>query len=872
MLGNIFRLVSPALGARVGNGPRLPTLFRLLVFTTCTHFFSTSLYAAPSSTVAPLQAKGSLLQALESIIVAPTYEGAPDKNDSVSIDIGNGELEVFTAESVGDLYSEPLPFGFQAFHIFNNNGEGSILVDNTDVYISIWDLRGNLKLRITPALKDPTGQLYDFQRGPFITTGICASEQTELTSEANADLGASNLKIANNLRSSPLTLPNRRILRLAVNLDKSYFDFYHKDNLGPAENLVLQANLRFFSKDLNIWLLPSFFSYPNEDLDEQTSADKFVGRPGIFSFDIGHLFRGFWLGTGVGGSAEIGTVCGRGGDIKKKGVAYTVASIAASMGPVDFERNFAHEIGHQLGLFHSFSECPGGDLQFRNSRLEAADGASVMGYSGRCNFSTGDSPSIQATQFSQNSIEQVAEILRVMPSCGERDSKSLSFPGFDTSLDARVPYRTRFSIPVTIKEPLRNSTRLSAESLIRLPEVFDFRARLQPIAATNRTSSELRYPAGATLRIDFPSYGFSDEKICNGGERKWGAAGCFGKIDRVYQNPFAIKLDHELGAVSSVKFPIEFQGEYFGFADNYLAEQTFVAGSTLRIQWNVGGGSIASRVALYFVYPFDYGLNQTELIDNQTLLPGTFGKNYRIISESLPNIGSAEIKLPKLNRLGFLLLLPVTPSNAPPFIFWSRSELFRLKCGTSSRRGTLGEDACPIGQICECEEDTPTPLATPTATPTGVPASATNTPLPTATPVTSRTPTPPPGPTPTSTPLIAATPTPCTPVILAQYPCKAEFASINMLAYTPPLTGCNLADTLGCDHPDFVRRCQSVGGNALQILQEPPGSGLPWAGCVEKYSDGTFCNWAHASCYYLLTRQCIQDCSSGGAGAGGGSS
>lgn len=149
------------------------------------------------------------------------------------------------------------------------------------------------------------------------------------------------------------------------------------------EILMPEAAIKFElieNDDLLIFLNPNTDPYVNSNagldlVNQNTSAINNIIN--VNTYDIGHLFT---LGcTDVGGvSGGQGTVCTQN---KAKGVTCHASSNIIHIA----EEIMAHELAHQLGASHTWSNCPGwmGQLD-SSSSFEPGSGTTIMSYAGGC--------------------------------------------------------------------------------------------------------------------------------------------------------------------------------------------------------------------------------------------------------------------------------------------------------------------------------------------------------------------------------------------------------------------------------------------------------------------------------------------------------
>lgn len=170
---------------------------------------------------------------------------------------------------------------------------------------------------------------------------------------------------------------------------------------------------------------------------------------GAANYDLGHV-----LGTGNGGTANMGVVCvdsGSPGPFKGGGV--TLFGANATVGHPYYLTRLAHEIAHQFGATHSFNDddantsCGSG----RNSisAWEPGSGVTIMSFAGSCNpIATG-----RALYFHGGTLAQIAAFLQSGAICARTVNKGNAAPVVNAGADFRIPRQTPFALTATASDP-----------------------------------------------------------------------------------------------------------------------------------------------------------------------------------------------------------------------------------------------------------------------------------------------------------------------------------------------------------------------------------------------------------------------------------
>jgi subtilisin-like proprotein convertase family protein len=153
------------------------------------------------------------------------------------------------------------------------------------------------------------------------------------------------------------------------------------------------------------------------------------------NYDIGHLFAN----SGGGGDAGcIGCVCVNPtvSDPYGKGSGYTSPSNGQPEGDAFDIDYVAHEMGHQLGANHTFSD----DVEGTGVSVEPGSGSSIMGYAGISDYNVQDQSD---DYFAYASISQIQSNL-ASKSCPVNTVLSNQTPTVNAGADYTIPKSTPF--------------------------------------------------------------------------------------------------------------------------------------------------------------------------------------------------------------------------------------------------------------------------------------------------------------------------------------------------------------------------------------------------------------------------------------------
>ncbi|KFF04714.1 zinc-dependent metalloprotease [Flavobacterium reichenbachii] len=287
------------------------------------------------------------------------------------------------------------------------------------------------------------------------------------TSKMRLECKTADLVLENNSTSKTAKISSSaktlKTLRLALSCTAEYTAYFGGTKAGALAgmNATLSRVNGLFDRDLSVKLVliannndiiytnatTDPYSEPSVGNDEtnptwgkevQATLTSVIGNA---NYDIGHLFGG----SGGGGNAGcIGCVCvnpASSGAVGK-GSAYTSPADAVPEGD-NFDIDFvAHEFGHQLGAFHTFSHT----LEGNGSSYEPGSGSTIMGYAGVTNGYNVQNKSDD--YFSYPSIIQIQNNLATK-SCPVSTAITNNPPVINAGPDYTIPISTPFILTGT---------------------------------------------------------------------------------------------------------------------------------------------------------------------------------------------------------------------------------------------------------------------------------------------------------------------------------------------------------------------------------------------------------------------------------------
>ena len=245
-----------------------------------------------------------------------------------------------------------------------------------------------------------------------------------------------------------------RIIRLAISASAEYTNYWNDDNedngeakedaLGAIVSTINRVNsiyeselgisLKLISGTEIIYDNPQTDPYSDSYNEEvQSTLTDIIGEE---NYDLGHLFH---YGQNSGNAGGIGTLCKDG----IKGSAYTSHGFSDSF--QDFLTDYfdvdyvSHEIGHQLGAYHTYSFID----ESTGSNVEPGSGSTIMGYAGI----TGPDDIQNHTDpyFNYKSIEDIIDYISTQ-SCYSEDEMTNNTPTVSAGSDYTIPIGTAYEL------------------------------------------------------------------------------------------------------------------------------------------------------------------------------------------------------------------------------------------------------------------------------------------------------------------------------------------------------------------------------------------------------------------------------------------
>ncbi|MDO5104925.1 reprolysin-like metallopeptidase [Capnocytophaga sp.] len=170
--------------------------------------------------------------------------------------------------------------------------------------------------------------------------------------------------------------------------------------------------------------------YASESRVLQNTLDAQLGEA---NYHIGHLFHNQNLG---GNAGCIGCVCTNG----QKGRAFSSVRFRRNMDMDAFDINVvAHEIGHQLGAYHTFSH----EYEGTGSQMEPGSGSTIMGYAGV--IQNQNVQNVSDAYFHHRSVYDIMQVV-ANRSCASVSATSNKSPEIGEMKSYTIPHGTAYRL------------------------------------------------------------------------------------------------------------------------------------------------------------------------------------------------------------------------------------------------------------------------------------------------------------------------------------------------------------------------------------------------------------------------------------------
>lgn len=368
------------------------------------------------------------------------------------------------------------------------------------------------------------------------------------------------------------------------------------------------------------------------NLELQNNLTSTIGNA---NYDIGHLFGD----SGGGGDAGcIGCVCvdPTVAVPEGKGSAFTSPSNGKPEGD-SFDIDYvAHEMGHQLGGNHTFSN----DVEGTGVSVEPGSGSTIMGYAGITDY---DVQNQSDDYFAYASILQIQTNL-VSKACPVSTVISNQTPTVNAGLDYTIPKSTAFVLNGTGSDPNGNTMTYCWEQ--------------NDSATTNESgANSIAYgakPAGPNFRSFLPStatirYFPAFPKVLAGQlSTTWESVSTVGRsLNFVFTGRDNAVLGSGQTNTDTMKITVDGNKGPFAVTSQNIDNSSWALGSSQNITWSVNGtSSLSGSANVNIKLSTDGGLTFPTLLATNTpndgseviTAPATAAKNCRILIEPTANV------------------------------------------------------------------------------------------------------------------------------------------------------------------------------------------------------------------------------------------
>ena len=334
---------------------------------------------------------------------------------------------------------------------------------------------------IEPSNTDKSVYGIHYKTGKTNVNGVFCATKEHRSAELDKVIQQGNDYVTSPMFTQRSSDKKYRTLRLAMSCTAEYGNFFGGTTAGALAqvNATLTRVNGVFEKELGLHLIlqnyPSLLYYGSVTADPYSTVTNALSPPdawnsqlmntlhnvvGDANFDIGHLFGA----SGGGGNAGcIGCVCNNTLAIGN-GTATDTYKGAGITSPATGTKNpstnhppsgdafdidyVAHELGHQLGAYHTYSWYEGTGVNF-----EPGSGSTIMGYAGI----TGADLDIQAhsdAYFHVASINNIQTNLALSNKTCDTETAIVNNPPVITTMSSyTIPLNTAFVLTASATDP-----------------------------------------------------------------------------------------------------------------------------------------------------------------------------------------------------------------------------------------------------------------------------------------------------------------------------------------------------------------------------------------------------------------------------------
>jgi len=334
---------------------------------------------------------------------------------------------------------------------------------------------------IEPANTDKTVYGVHYKTGKSEANGVFCSTKEPGHQDVSKLIQQGNDYVSSPMFTQRSSDKKYRTLRLAMSTTAEYGNFFGGTTAGALAqvNATLTRVNGVFEKELGLHLImqnyPSLLYYGTVTADPYSTVTSASSPPdawnsqlmntlhsvvGDANFDIGHLFGA----SGGGGNAGcIGCVCSntlaigngsatdtyKGAGITSPATGTKNPSTTYPPSGDSFDIDYvAHELGHQLGAYHTYSWYEGTGVNY-----EPGSGSTIMGYAGI----TGSDLDVQAhsdAYFHVGSISNIQTNLALSSKTCDIETAISNSPPVITSMPTyTIPLNTAFALTATATDP-----------------------------------------------------------------------------------------------------------------------------------------------------------------------------------------------------------------------------------------------------------------------------------------------------------------------------------------------------------------------------------------------------------------------------------